>query len=126
MNRFAYTIINILAACLISLIAYTIHPYAGIAAAVVCAILIFWYILPLSAGLSLHQQRKQTKYRKTTTREDRHTVSVDRSTGMTISHDGDTASMFIELTPSPLETIAYTDDGTGIPNIPLPLSLIHI
>ena len=126
MNRFAYTIINILAACLITLIAYTIHPYAGIAAAVVCAILIFWYILPLSAGLSLHQQRKQTKYRKTTTREDRHTVSVDRSTGMTISHDGDTASMFIELTPSPLETIAYTDDGTGIPSIPLPVIISEL
>lgn len=121
MNTFTYTLTSLMAVIFLAALAYTVHPYAGLGVLVIGLVPLTWYILPLSSGISFHQQRKLAKYRRTTTREDRYTVAVDRSTGMTISRDGSTASIFIELAASPLETIAYTDDGTGIPNIPVPV-----
>lgn len=120
MSKTLYVAFSILASAFFSLLAFKIHPIAGAITAILCLIYILYAVIPLSQGLTIAGQRKLNKYRKTTTRDDRYVISTD-NVGTTVSRDGDVVSMFVELLPAPLESVAYTDDGTGIPNVPLSL-----
>lgn len=120
MSRTLYIAFTILVSIFFTLLALRIHPIAGIAVGIMCVGYLLYAVIPLSQGLTLSGQRQLNKYRKTTTRDDRYTISTD-NIGTTVSRDGDVVSMFVEILPSPLESVAYTDDGSGIPNVPLSL-----
>lgn len=120
MSRILYAAFSIIISLFFSLLALKIHPIAGAVVAICCLAYILYAVIPLSQGLTMSGQKKLREYRKTTTRDDRYTLSTD-NIGTTVSRDGDVVSMFVELLPSPLESVAYTDDGTGIPNVPLSL-----
>lgn len=118
MSKTLHVAFSILAAVFLTALAATLHPIAGLATAAVTLIYIVYAVIPLSQGLTMLEHRKLAKYRKSTTRDDRFVISTS-GMGTAISRDGDVASLFIELTPAPLESVAYTDDGTGIPSVPL-------
>lgn len=120
MSRTLYVAFATTVSIFFSLLAFKIHPIVGATVAVLCLIYILYAVVPLAQGLTLAGQRKLNKYRKTTTRDDRYTISTGKI-GTTVSRDGDVVSMFVELLPAPLESVAYTDDGTGMPNVPLSL-----
>lgn len=120
MSKLFYVAVNILACLFVSFVAFVIHPFAGVGVAALSFLYLMWAVIPLSGGMSFSEKRKLEKYRKTTTREDRLVIShAETNYATAVSRNGDVVSMFLELSPSPLQSVAYTDDGTGIPDVPL-------
>ena len=117
MKSVPLTILALLATIVFSLIAYTEHPIAGAVVAVVCLFIVFNYIIKFS-GLTLAQKRALRKHRKTTKRTDRYLFSTFNNE-IAATWDGESMSMFLELSPAPLQTVAFTDEGKGIPEVPI-------